>query len=165
MLIWLITACANQETFRERERKLNIKFVWWFCDKTKARLIFWLLKVACNNTFCCPAAEVWEGTLFTRLQLCSESVMHVALSNNNLSAKAHSYFCSSLFFSMIPSHYNYYKSGPTKRQESAEGARQRCINRNLNPLLSADIGDRLALEARAAISTWGVATLLCEQCC
>lgn len=57
------------------------------------------------------------------------------------------------FFSMVASHYNYYKSGPTKRQESAEGARQRNINRNLNPLLGADIGDRLAPEARAVIST------------
>lgn len=69
------------------------------------------------------------------------------------------------FFSMIANHYNYCESGPTKRQKSAEGARQRNINRNLNPLLSADIGDRLALEARAVISTWGEATLLCEECC
>lgn len=79
-----------------------------------------------------------------------------------------SYFCSSLF--MIASHYNYYESWPSKWQSGKrreEGGREteESINRNLNPLLSADIGDRLAQGGRAVISTRVAATSPCEECC
>lgn len=71
---------------------------------------------------------------------------------------------------MIASHYNYYKSWPSKcqsgkRREERGRETEESINRNLNPLLSVDIGDRLAQGGRAVISTRVAAASLCEECC
>lgn len=119
-----------------------MKSVWW-------QLNILIVESCLQQHFLLPRLQRCEMELCSLGYNCGLNHFRMLLSQITAYLPRHTgYFCSSLL-SMIASHYNYYKSGPTQRQESAEGARRRSINRNLNPLLSADIGDRLAREARS----------------